>query len=131
MQNIVANTILRRTTNVQGATIVSTSNFFPLADRKRDYFAFILAQSFSQVIFLMFIPIVYRSVYRIVYEKSTNTKETLKMMGMHEVSYWCSWWLYYTLLNTTLVSLAVTVLGISVFVLESLPTLWLLTWIYG
>lgn len=79
----------------------------------------------------MFVPLVYRSVYRVVFEKSTHLKESLKMMGMKESSYWSSWLVYYTVLNTVLVSLAVFVLSINIFKLESMPTMWFTLWLFG
>lgn len=63
--------------------------------------------------FLMFIVPVYRLAYRIVNEKETRARESMKMMGLTDTSYWLSWLAYY----------ACVVFGISListFILASL-----------
>jgi len=54
--------------------------------------------------FLMFIVPLYRLVYRIVNEKETRARESMKMMGLTDMSYWLSWFTYY-LLTITLIAL--------------------------
>jgi arabinogalactan endo-1,4-beta-galactosidase len=33
----------------------------------------------------------YRTVYRIVFEKFSKAKESMRMMGMSDFPYWASW----------------------------------------
>jgi hypothetical protein len=47
----------------------------------------------------MYIPPLYRTVYRIVQEKETRVKESMKMMGLGDFAYWLSWFTYYTTVN--------------------------------
>lgn len=70
---------------------------------------------FPFFILLAFIPLLYRTVYRIVFEKVTRVKESMRMMGMGEFSYWLSWITYYTLVNTILSILCTSVLIINCF----------------
>ena len=131
IQNWAANTILRRKSNVPGALIACVLVPFDNSIDTVDEFPEMMQIFFPFFCFLMFVPLLYRSVYRIVYEKSSNTKESLKMMGMNEASYWLSWFAYYTLLNTVMVSMAIPVLSIGVFQRQSMATLWLAKWLYG
>lgn len=62
MQNWVANTILRRKTQVQGAHIVQTSRPMNFEVRELDEYPEMMQLNFASFIFLMYIPLVYRSV---------------------------------------------------------------------
>ena len=64
---------------------------------------------------LMYIPIVYRTVYRIVFEKVTRAKESMRIMGMTDIPYWASWFVTYSTINTLLVLGAWGILNINVF----------------
>jgi hypothetical protein len=47
----------------------------------------------------MYIPPLYRTVYRIVAEKESRAKESMRMMGLGDFAYWSSWYAYYTTVN--------------------------------
>jgi hypothetical protein len=57
----------------------------------------------------------YRTVYRIVFEKVTRAKESMRIMGMTDLPYWASWFVTYSTINTLLVLGAWGVLIINVF----------------
>jgi len=80
---------------------------------------------------LMYIPVLYRTVYRIVFEKVTRAKESMRMMGMGEFAYWFSWLTYYTIVNTVLTTLSWAVLMINCLPRESGSYIWLFIWLYG
>jgi hypothetical protein len=50
----------------------------------------------------MFLPVVYRTTYRIAKEKEMKTKESMYMMGLKPGPYWLSWFVYYVILITVL-----------------------------
>ena len=79
----------------------------------------------------MYIPVLYRMVYRVVYEKTNRVKESLRMVGMTDLPYWTSWLLYYTATNTLLVVLVWSILMINVFSRNSALVLFLILWLYG
>lgn len=64
---------------------------------------------------LMYVPVMYRMVYRIVYEKVTRAKEAMRMMGLGDFAYWSSWLAYYTILNSAIVLLSWGILQINAF----------------
>ena len=80
---------------------------------------------------LMYIPVLYRTVYRIVFEKVTRAKESMRMMGMGEAAYWLSWLTYYTVMNTILSTLAFAVTCINAWKSENVFYIWLFFWLYG
>ena len=71
-----------------------------------DAFTYILYLILPYFIMLMFIPMVYRVTYRIVKEKELKTKEIMRMMGMKMAPYWMSWFVYFTIVNLFLSTVA-------------------------
>jgi hypothetical protein len=63
----------------------------------------------------MYIPVLYRTVYRIVFEKVTKAKESMRMMGMGDFAYWSSWYAYYTIVNLLIVTVSWGILQINSF----------------
>ena len=131
MQNWVANTILKRKVQVQDAQIAAMISPMRPAPVIVDYFVELLQLALSFFILLMYIPVLYRMVYRVVYEKTNRVKESLRMVGMTDLPYWTSWWLYYTATNTLLVVLVWAILMINVFNRASALTLFMILWLYG
>ncbi len=65
------------------------------------------------LILLMFIPPVYNTVFMLVKEKESRIKESMRMMGMKDTSYWLSWYVYYTVITTLVCILAWSILLIN------------------
>jgi arabinogalactan endo-1,4-beta-galactosidase len=87
--------------------------------------------SMTLFMLLMYIPLMYRTVYRIVFEKVTKAKESMRIMGMTDFPYWSSWFIYYTLVNTVLSVGAWLTLNINVFNNKSTLLLFIVIWVYG
>ena len=98
---------------------------------KVDFYEDLLKALLPLFTLLMYIPILYRTVYRLVSEKATRVRETMRMMGMTETPYWSSWLAYYTFLNILLGTLAWAVLMINSFPSSSSGYLWLFIVMYG
>ena len=54
----------------------------------------------SFFLFLTYIVPLYRITYRIVNEKETRARESMKMMGLTDSSYWLSWVTFYAFIVT-------------------------------
>ena len=80
---------------------------------------------------LMYVPVMYRMVYRIVYEKVTRAKESMRMMGLGDFAYWFSWLAYYTIINSAIVLLSWGILQINAFHKDSAFLLFVFMWLYG
>lgn len=80
---------------------------------------------------LGFIPPVYNMTFKIVREKESRTKETMRIMGMTDSPYWLSWFVFYTLINTCVTTICWAVLQVNVIKYSQRFYLWLFFWLYG
>ena len=131
MQNWVANAILKRRTGENDASIMAMLVPIRMPPIRMDYFSFTLYAGMAFFVMCMYIPLVYRTTFRIVQEKSSRAKETMRMMGMREASYWASWLTDYTLKNLIITTLCWSILYTLVFEFSSGWLLWLLIFVYG
>jgi len=67
----------------------------------------------------------------IVKEKESRCKESMRMMGMNDLSYWLSWFVYYTILNTVIATISWAVLLINVINYSNIWFIWTYFWLYG
>lgn len=80
---------------------------------------------------LMYILPVYRTLSRILSEKESRARESMKMMGLKDSSYWLSWFTYYTLLVTAISLLCTILLSIKVVKYSSRGIVFLYFWTFG
>jgi hypothetical protein len=55
---------------------------------------------------LMYVPILYTTVGKMVKEKENRVRESMKIMGLTDTPYWLSWFAFYTIQNTIIATLA-------------------------
>ena len=79
----------------------------------------------------MYIPSVYNTVFLIVREKETRTKESMRMMGMSDWPYWLSWFTYFTCVNTMLTTMVWLIMCINIIESSNKFLIWLYIWLYG
>ena len=91
----------------------------------------ILPQILPFFLLIAYIPPVYNTVFHLVKEKESRTKETMRMMGMTETAYWMSWFVYYTMINTAISTLSWIILLINVINYSNAFYVWLFFWLYG
>ena len=75
-----------------------------------DDFKTILSNMLSFFMLLMYILPVYRLISNLVAEKESKARESMKMMGLSDASYWLSWFTYYTIIVTIISILCLIVL---------------------
>ena len=80
---------------------------------------------------MAYIPPVYNLTFKIVREKETRAKETMRIMGMTDLPYWLSWFVFYTVINTVVTTLAWGILMIAVIKYSQPFYLWIFFWLYG
>ena len=80
---------------------------------------------------LSYIPAIYNAVFKIVREKESRTKETMRIMGMTDTSYWLSWFLWYSFINTVSCTLSWGILAINCTKYSQTGYVWLFFWLYG
>ena len=107
--------------------------FQPLQTDTSVYDPFTNALGILMPLFLLlaYIPTVYNMVFKIVREKESRAKETMRIMGMTDLPYWMSWFVFYTFINTIMSTLAWGILIIKVVKYSSLFYTWFFIWLYG
>ena len=131
LQNWVANTILKRQTGKDDASIVTMVVPSRLPPYRIDDYGRLITAVFSFCLFIIFIPPLFRTTYRIVAEKENKVKESMRMMGLKDLPYWASWLTYYSLTNTVLTFLVWIILYLKVVSKSDGWILFLLVWLYG
>jgi len=131
VQNWVANTILKRATNNSNAQIAAVIVPLQSLPGKTDIFSQVLQTLFPLFMILMYVPLLYRVVYRIVNEKVTRAKESMRMMGLGDFAYWSSWLAYFTIINTAITIIVWLILLINVYNRKSAFLLFVMIWLYG
>lgn len=113
LHNLAANVVLKLETNDANARISMLSAPLPSNNDTTDDFGQIISGVLPQLILLVFIPPVYNMVFLLVKEKESRIKESMRMMGMRDYTYWLSWYVYYTIISSIIVFLAWLVLLIN------------------
>jgi len=136
MQNWAANTLLRELKPKKKSTdpdpiIAAMTVPMKLDKVVADPFAGLLYFTLNWFVMIMFIPIVYRTTYRIVKEKELRIKESMSIMGMKDTPYWLSWLAYFTAVNTALSTIAWTVMNWGILKYTSSFVIWLTFWLFG
>ena len=80
---------------------------------------------------IMYILPVYRTLSRMISEKETKARESMKMMGLKDFPYWLSWFTYYLIIVTIISILCVIVLSFKVIRYSSRGIIFLYFWVYG
>lgn len=65
-------------------------------------------------VLLIYILPMYRLLSNMVSEKESKARESMKMMGLVDFSYWLSWWTYYFIIVTMISGLCILVLSFNV-----------------
>ena len=131
MQNWVANTILKRKTGVDTASIVAMTVPFRIPPIISDDFHHLIEGITAWFVLIMFVPPVYRTVYRIVAEKENKVRESMRMMGLKDFPYWASWYTFYSV-NNTIIAILISI--ILVYGLSFKTDGWVIfftIWLYG
>ena len=97
----------------------------------KDPFAFLLGMVAPYVFIMMYIPMIYRTTYRIVQEKEHRLRETMRIMGMNDTPYWLSWMLYHSAISFIMSVEVMLVAGFGIFSFSDVTCVWLMFFLYG
>mmetsp|Transcript_63287 Transcript_63287/g.87401 ORF Transcript_63287/g.87401 Transcript_63287/m.87401 type:complete len:228 (+) Transcript_63287:625-1308(+) len=131
LQNLAANTILRDNIDANGSieTIVAPAKTAPYISD--ELIQSVMDRNFPFLVLCMWIPVVFRLSYRITNEKETRARESMKMMGLTDLSYWASWLCYHFIIVTIISFLCTIAIHLNVFKHTSpFVTFWYF-WLYG
>ena len=115
LHNLAANVVLKIETDDAAASITMLTDAMDSVNNVKDgSFQGVMLKILPFLFVLIFVPPVYNMVSLIVKEKESRVRESMRIMGMSSISYWLSWYVYYTLISTLFVLLAWAVLSINV-----------------
>lgn len=97
----------------------------------KDDFQFIFTKNLSFFMLLIYVLPVYKLISSIVAEKESKARESMKMMGLKDFSYWTSWFVTYLLKVTVISFLCILVLSAKVIVYSDKGLVFLFFWFYG
>ena len=80
----------------------------------KDDFGLIFSNMMPFFMLLIYILPMYRLLSNMVSEKESKARESMKMMGLVDFSYWLSWWTYYFIIVTIISGLCILVLSFNV-----------------
>jgi hypothetical protein len=131
LENWTANIILQLRTKKPEAkivTLISPQLNKPLV---ADGFQIFLESTFYHFVLLMYFPLLYRLVYRIVDERSSRNKHLMQQMGMKLLPYWLSWWFSFTLSNLFIAIFCAAIAHFKIFAQTSDVLLFLVIFLIG
>ena len=114
LHNLMANQVLKTVTGDGLANISVMTAPVPGAVDIQDNFTQALQGLLPLCMLLAYIPLVYNTVFMIVREKESRAKESMRIMGMTDLPYWLSWFIFYTVINTVVTTLAWAILMFNV-----------------
>jgi hypothetical protein len=97
----------------------------------KDEFLNTLAGSLAFFFLLTFFTPMYRMISFVIEEKSSRAREGMKIMGLTDLPYWLSWFLYYFLVSTIISVVGAGILKINIFVYTPYWMLLAFLWLYG
>ncbi len=131
MQSQIAYQILANEVGSSDAFIGMMLQPLPTETTITDPFQQGLAVLLPLFLLLAYIPPVYNMTFKIVREKESRAKETMRIMGMTDLPYWMSWFIFYTVINTVVSTLALVTLLPAVITYSQPFFMWLFFWLYG
>lgn len=96
-----------------------------------DDFSMVLNGMLPFFLLLIYILPVYRLISNVVAEKESKARESMKMMGLSDFSYWLSWFTYYFVVVTVISVFCLIVLSINVIKNSNRGIIFLFLWIFG
>jgi len=124
--------VLRDASSNDDAFINMLSTPMPAEQIISDSFYSILSGVLPLFMLLIFILPVYNVVSGIVKEKEARTKESMRMMGMGDLAYWFSWFVFYSTISTVIITIAWGILCINVIGAgTNVMYVWLYFFLYG
>jgi ATP-binding cassette subfamily A (ABC1) protein 3 len=133
LQSIMANTILyyhglNDTNNINLAFVpMKTPEYANFDSNLRE----VLALNFPFLIMVIFLIPLYYMVSKLAEEKESKSREGMKMMGLNDLTYYLSWFIFYISIILVMSLIMSLILGIKFFVQSSIPLIFLLSFLYS
>ena len=122
---------MRTKSGINNASIGVTLVPFKTDKYIKDDFSLIFSNMMPFFMLLIYILPTYRIISNIVSEKESKARESMKMMGLVDFSYWASWFFYYLILVTIISGLCIGILCINVIKYSNRGLVFLFFELYG
>lgn len=131
VENLIANAILVHKTGDKDATI--DMGYIPSksAEYIEDDFTGVIEGLLPFFLGLVYILPIAKLTERMVSEKETRARESMKMMGMSDSAYFFSWFTYFFIQVTLITILGLAMLKPIIFPNTDGGLIFLMLWIYG
>jgi ATP-binding cassette, subfamily A (ABC1), member 3 len=130
VQNVIANTLLKEATGEPSAAV--NVLLVPMQPTEVTLDKFVALNTiFAFEVALAYVLPVFNTVFFLVKEKEQRLKESMRMMGMNDLSYWLSWFIYYSATNLVTALLASATLVKNVFPHTDITVVFMIIWGYG
>ncbi|OMJ95245.1 hypothetical protein SteCoe_1460 [Stentor coeruleus] len=136
IENIIMNTITRYIINITNPYIENNSSqafmYVPMHGLKyiENPFMTNFAGSLGFFLFVTSLVPVCRMISKVVTEKETKVRESMKMMGLNDTPYWLSWFIMYTIIYFV-VAFFSTMISFLIFELSNKFIVFLMFFLYG
>lgn len=127
----MANAVLRTETGKSSATIANIIMPMRTNEVKIDTFVLVSTYLLPLCMVLMYIVPINRTISRIVNEKENKARESMRIMGLTDTSYWLSWLIYYLTVSTIIALVSSMIISVNVFPNSNKFLLFLYFWLYG
>jgi ATP-binding cassette, subfamily A (ABC1), member 3 len=130
VQNTIANALLKEATGEPSAAV--NVLLVPMQPTEVTLDKFVALNTiFAFEVALVYVLPVFNTVFFLVKEKEQRLKESMRMMGMNDLSYWLSWFIYYSATNLLTALLASATLVKNVFPHTDISVVFMIIWCYG
>ena len=129
LQNLVFNSIVNQS-STNAPTLVNI--FVPMHGLKyvNDPFMTNFAGTLGFFLFVTSLVPVCRMISKVVTEKESKVRESMKMMGLKDTPYWLSWFFMYTLIYL-MISILSTLVSFAIFTYSNKFVVFLMFFLYG
>lgn len=131
IQNWIANAILVEETKNEKAYIDMGLTLYPTPKFIVDDFAQIVSGMLPFFLLLVYVLPVGKLIERMVSEKESRARESMKIMGMSDTAYYLSWWTYFSIQVTAITIIGVAMLKRTIFPNSDGLVIFLFFWVYG
>jgi ATP-binding cassette subfamily A (ABC1) protein 3 len=100
-------------------------------ERMYDEYKYFLETNLPFFMLLIYILPMYRLISNIVTDKETKARESMKIMGLKDFSYWFSWFAYHCIQVTIISIMCTIILNFNVIVHTNPLVLFLFFWLFG
>lgn len=131
VQNWIANAILVEETNKENAYVDMGLVLYPTIKYTSDDFEGVITGLLPFFLLLIYVLPVGKLIERMVSEKESRARESMKIMGMSDTAYYLSWFSYFAIQVTIITIIGILMLKGAIFPNSDGFLIFLFMWVFG